>query len=326
MSFKNLLLFLISLFVGIALFVWIYNIIGWEEIEKTFSLFNLRQGFVIFLLTLTITLIGTWKWQEVLKKENERISFFDLFESYLVGFSIVFLAPIIFFGGEILKSYFLKERKLVSWSKGITSLIIDRVLEWTINLIIILLGVLFFLYTIGFPPKNLAIILGVLFLIVFTIIASFYFKVVRRESVAETITGLFGHRFKEKPLEIEKMIFNFFKTENKTMWKVASLSFLRTIIMYIRAWFLISFLGKEVSIFSVLSILGFNLLAITIPIPAALGSHEAVQVFAFNSLGLEAPVATAFTNIIRVTELVLALIGLVILVRSGIIIFKNNKK
>jgi len=127
-----------------------------------------------------------------------------------------------------------------------------------------------------------------------------------------------------KPLEIEEEIFDFFKPKKKSMWKSFGLSFFRAAVMYLRAWLLIIFLGKEVSALSALSILGFNYLAVMIPIPAALGSHEAIQVFAFDSLGWGFSAATVFTMIIRGAELIMALVGLAILFRLGFVLLKNN--
>ena len=93
--------------------------------------------------------------------------------------------------------------------------------------------------------------------------------------------------------------------------------------MYFRTWLLILFLGKEISGLPVFSILGFTYLAVMVPIPTALGSHEAIQTFAFNSLGLGLPTATAFTMIIRGAELLIALVGVIILLRLGVIFLKN---
>ncbi len=103
------------------------------------------------------------------------------------------------------------------------------------------------------------------------------------------------------------------------MWKGVGLSFLRAAVMYVRTWLLIVFLlGKGIGLLPALSILGFSYLAVMIPIPAALGSHEAIQTFAFNSLGLGASSATAFTMIIRGAELIIALAGIMILFKFGI--------
>ncbi|NCO80222.1 flippase-like domain-containing protein, partial [bacterium] len=280
-----------------------------------------------FGLTLLMMLIGNWKWKEILKGENIKTSFRELFRPYLAGFAVMFLAPILLLAGEIFRGYILKAKNFVPWSKGMASVFIDRITEWTANLVVIFFGILFFLYTIGLPPRNLGIIFGGAFLLFAFGISIFYFKTIKRESMAKSllrILGLERLNHANSILDIEKEIFNFFKPKKIAMWKVFSLSFLRALVMYFRTWFLVIFLGKSITSLPALSILGFTYLAAMIPIPTALGSHEAIQTFAFSSLGLGGGTATAFTMIIRGAELIIALVGVVILFRLGIDLLKNT--
>jgi len=320
---RKFLLFLISLLVGIGLFTWIGKIVGWQEIKRAFLVFTGWQGLVIFSLTLLILLIGNWKWKEILKSSGNNIPFFNLFKTYLASFSIRFLAPIILVGAELFQGYTLKQRNSVAWSKGIASVVIDRILEWTVNFVVIFFGVLIFLLTIGLPPIKLLIIFWSVFLVFTGGIVYFYLKAFKKESITKAFGKIFNHQLDNQPLEIEKEIFNFFKVKKISMWKVVVLSFLRAIVMYFRALFLIFFLGKSIGVLPALSVLGFTYLAAIIPIPTALGSHEAIQTFAFNSLNLGASTATAFTMIIRGTELIIALVGLFLLFRLGIDLIKN---
>ncbi|PIW35019.1 MAG: hypothetical protein COZ90_00590 [Candidatus Nealsonbacteria bacterium CG_4_8_14_3_um_filter_37_36] len=324
---KKFLLFLVSLSVGMGLFIWIGKIVGWQEIKNAFLVFTGWQGLVIFGLTLLMMLIGNWKWKEILKGENIKTSFRELFRPYLAGFAVMFLAPILLLAGEIFRGYILKAKNFVPWSKGMASVFIDRITEWTANLVVIFFGILFFLYTIGLPPRNLGIIFGGAFLLFAFGISIFYFKTIKRESMAKSllrILGLERLNHANSILDIEKEIFNFFKPKKIAMWKVFSLSFLRALVMYFRTWFLVIFLGKSITSLPALSILGFTYLAAMIPIPTALGSHEAIQTFAFSSLGLGGGTATAFTMIIRGAELIIALVGVVILFRLGIDLLKNT--
>ncbi len=323
LDMKKILLFFISFLVGICLFIWVINFVGFEEIKRAFLVFSGWQGIVIFFLTLIIMFLGNLKWKEILKGEGLEISFWELFKSYLAGFAVMFLAPILLWAGEIFRGYALKEKKQITWAKAMASIIIDRVLEWTTNLIVIVFGVLFFFYNIGLPPKNLGLIFGGVFLFFAVGIFVFYFKVFKRESIAKTFGRVFDGTLDKEPLETEKEIFIFFKPQKKAMWRSFAVSFLRAGVMYIRVWILIDFLGKKTSILSALSILGFTYLAAMIPIPTALGSHEAIQAFAFNALGLGFSTATAFTIIIRAAELLFALAGLAILLRFGAVFFKD---
>jgi len=323
---KKLFLFLTSLIVGIGLFVWIGRTVGWQEIKTAFSIFTGVHGIVIFILTFLIIIIGAWRWQEIFKAQNIRISFFEFFKSFLAGFSVMFLAPVLLWAGEAFRGYVLRKKNKVSWSQVMTSVFIDRVLEWTVNLIVILLGSLYFLYKIGLPSRNLLIIFGGVFLLFFSAISYFYFKVLKKESIINLLFKISGLKKIGKGnalLETEREIFNFFRWENKRLQKTLNLSFLRAGMMLLRAWVLIIFLGKNIGLLSSLSVLGFTYLAAMIPIPAALGSHEAIQSFAFNSLGLNVSLATAFTMIIRATELLFALAGFVIVLKTGVVFVKN---
>ncbi len=320
---KKILFFLISLILGMGLFLWTVNFVGWEEIKSAFLVFAGWQGLVIFSLTFLMMMVGTWRWKEILKEEGVNVSFGDLFKTYLAGFSVMFLAPVLLWVGELFRSYTLKKRKQVPWSKAMASVIIDRILEWTTILITVFFGSIFFLSNIGLPSKELGIAFGLIFFFFAIGICLFYFKIFRKESIAKIFIKLLNGEINQEPLETEKEIFNFFKLQKKGMWKGFALSFLKVAIACLRGWVLVVFLGKGISYLSALSILSFTYLAAMIPIPTSLGSHEAIQSFAFSSLGLGISTATAFTMIIRTAELSVALLGLFFLFRLGALFLKS---
>ena len=338
----RVVVFLFSLLIGFGLFIWVINFVGWQEIKNAFLVFRSWKGIVILLLTFLIMFMRNWTWREVIREKNIEISFWELFKIYLAGFSIRFLAPVLTLGDEIYQSYALKKRNSISWTRGMATVVIERILEWTVNLLVIFFGVLLFLFRIGLPPKNLAIILGGGFLIFFAGLFLFYFKTLKRESILKPFIKIFNHRpspaprgevgdeakpqrpLDSEPLEIEKEIFGFFELKKKSMWKCFGHSFLRMLLTYFRTLLLIIFFRQYLPLLSVFSILGFSYLATMFPIPTALGIHEAVQVFAFNALGLGSSVAAAFTMIIRGAELIVSLIGVMFLFRSGTSIFKNE--
>ncbi|MDO8424649.1 MAG: lysylphosphatidylglycerol synthase transmembrane domain-containing protein [bacterium] len=323
---KNFLFFLISLFVGVGLFAWAISFIGWKSVKEAFLVFSGWQGMVILGLTFLAALVGNLRWREILKEKNISVSFFELLRSYLAGFSIMFLAPIILFGGEVFRGYALKERNGVTWQKGASSVLVDRILELTTNVFVIFLGIIIFFLSNGFPSKKLAaIFLGVpLFLGVAIFI--FYFKAFKKESLVEFLLKLLGLKSFGRQngiLDIEKETLDFFKLNKKLLSKVFFLSFLRSGLMYLRTLFLISFLGVKIGWLSAVSILGFTYLALLVPIPAALGLHELIQASAFNYFGVGLASAAAFTMVIRGAELVVAFLGVFFLFRLGISILKT---
>ncbi|MFH1401524.1 MAG: lysylphosphatidylglycerol synthase transmembrane domain-containing protein, partial [Parcubacteria group bacterium] len=300
---------------------WILKVVGWQEIKDSLRIFTGWKGFIIVFLTLVIALVNNWKWREILRGENIKISFGKLFSVYLAGYALMFLAPIIIWGGEILRGYLLKKKNFIPWSKGMASIVIDRIFEWTANLTVIILGICFFLSKISIIPRNLEVLFGILLFFFLAAIIYFYLKVFNKKSAIKSLAGFLGlKKIEEKStlMETEKEIFLFFRIKNKFMWKALVLSFLHAAAMLARIWLAIVFLGKSIGLVQSLSILGFNYIAVMIPIPAALGSHEAIQTLVFSALGLGRSNATAFAMIVRGAEIMLSLSGVAILFKLGV--------
>jgi len=320
---KKFWLFLFSLFLGFALFFWVAKNVGWLEIKKALLVFTGWQGLVILLLTVLMALLGSWKWKEIIRGLGAEIPFWSLCRIYLAGFSVRFLAPVVIIGAEIFQGKILKDKNNIPWPKSMASIIIDRIMEWTTNLVVVFFGTLFFLLAIGWPPLTVAILGGAVLLILAILLAFFYLKYFKNESIADEFLKLFGKNLRQ-PLEIEQELFNFFTFSNKKLWQSLGISFLRALVIYIRTWFLVFFLGKNIGLLPTLSVLGFYHLAMILPIPTALGIHEALQTFAFGSLGLAAATAAAFAMLTRAAELILALAGLIILFRLSMELAVGN--
>ncbi|MBM3257910.1 MAG: flippase-like domain-containing protein [Candidatus Nealsonbacteria bacterium] len=328
---KKVLLFTLSFLIGIILFVWVLKIVGWQEIKNAMLVFTGWQGLVILLITFLMAVFGTWKWKEILDGKGQKVSFSELWKIYLATFSIRLLAPIIIVGAEIFQGYILKKRETVPWPQGMASVILDRILEWTVNLIVILSGAVFFLFTIGIPPINLFIFTGIILAFFIAAISFFYVKAFKKQSMTKIFGKFLNNGLDNHLFEIEQEIFSFFKPRQKNMWKVFALNVVRSGLMLFRTWLLIFFLGSNIGILPSMSVLGFTYLAMIVPIPTSLGSHEAIQTFAFNCLDLKAAAATAFTMIIRGADLMVALLGIFILFRLGVFlinatVFKKAKK
>jgi uncharacterized protein (TIRG00374 family) len=315
---KKIHLFLISFLVGLVLFAWVIKFVGWGEIKKSLLIFTGWKGIMILVITLFLRLVSTLKWKEILKSKGVNVGLFNLFEYYLAGLSVMYLFPSLFLGGEFVQSYFLKTKNSVGLTKGMAASVIDQILDWTSNLVVIFLGIIFFLLKITFLPKKILLFLMIAFLFCLLVITLFYLKVFKKESIIKFFLKIFYHKENnDEPFEIEKEIYSFFQLNKFYFWKIIFLDYLVELFYLLRICILISFLGESVTLLLALSILAFSYLALLIPIPAALGVHEGFQAFVFNALGLGANVGTAFTLIIRGADLLFALIGILILFRFG---------
>ncbi len=317
---KKFLLFLFSFLIGGGLFWWILKTVGWGQIWLVFKTFSIQSGIIILALTVASVLIRSWRWKTILKSQGYNIPVLKVLEYYISGNSISFLMPMVIFGGEIFRGYDLKDKYSMPWSKSIASVIIDRILEITIYSIIIILGVIFFICRANFPSKEMGLIIFLIVFIIIVLMAIFYFRSFRKKSIIPFFFKKKNGTNSTNPetvVEIEKEILKYFRPKEKTMWEGFGFTVLSETALLFRTILLILFFGKSIGILSAVSILGFSSIATLLPIPAAIGSHEAVQTFVFTGLGLGAGAATAFTMILRGADLVVALFGVVFLFRFG---------
>lgn len=312
---KKVIILILSFFIGAFLFSTIVQFVGWSKIKLALLRITVMDCLIIFCCTVLIMIAATLRWKTILRDQGYNVSFFTLFRFYCFDHSLNFLVPIVPFAGEIFRAYFLNEKHNLPLKITTSSTLIDSILEITSHLIIALVGVIYFIFRIGFPPKKIATILFGGFFFCLFLLCTFYFKSFKKES----FFSFFIKKLKyDGVFEIEKELFIFFNLKNKNFWKSLLLAFLRDGTSLLRTFFLLLFLRQRVNFFSAFSIFSFSILAQLFPIPAFLGSHEAIQFFVFRSLALGTDTATAFTLIIRSVDFFLAILGILAVSNIGI--------
>jgi uncharacterized protein (TIRG00374 family) len=307
--------------IGVGIFIWLGKLIGWQEIGKSFKGFTLWQGAFITALTFLIAIIGNWRWQQILKDSGVELHFWKLFKIYLGGYAMMYLFPIIIMSGEIFRVFGITKESDVKVYKAASSVIIERILEWTVNLLVIFLGLFLLAFKLDILPEQVFIVFGCALMAFIAVLGFFYFKALRKKSIINSLVKAFSKKEiaeGNSMIEIEKEVFKFFDLKNPSLFKGLSLSLLRAVVMQFRVWILIYFLtGMNIGIIESLSVLGFSYLSSMIPIPTSLGSHEVMQSAAFISIGLAKGSATAFTMIIRAAEIIVSSVGLAFLIKKG---------
>ncbi|MFA5086965.1 MAG: lysylphosphatidylglycerol synthase transmembrane domain-containing protein [Candidatus Paceibacterota bacterium] len=331
---RNIFLVLFSLLAGVIILIWLGKVIGWDKIISAFEVFKGWQGVVIVALSFLIAIIGNWRWSEILKDKQINIPFWKLFRVYLGGYAIMYLFPIIVLSGEIFRVFAIVKEEKVPTPKAAASVIIERVLEWTINLLVIFFGLFFLTFKLSILPVQVLYVFGIALLFFVSVIVFFYSKALRQKSIISGLVKRFSSKeigAQNNIMEIENEVLIFFQPNNFSMQKGLLLSLLRAGAMFLRVWLLIIFLTQiNIGFVAALSVLGFSYVSSLIPIPTSLGSHEVIQAAAFSSFGLQASVATAFTMIIRAGEIIVSLFGLAFLIKKGFnvmeekFIIKNN--
>jgi len=317
------ILFLLSILFGILIFIYVGNAIGWEAILNSFNIFLSKEGLLIIFLSFLIALIGALRWKTIIK---EKISLFDLFKIYTAGFSIQYFFPMILFGSEAFRASFLEHKNKIGWDKALASVIIERIVEWTVNLLVILIGVLYFFYEIQKPSESLILILSISIFFIFFILVVVYIYIFKKNSFVRKILLKIGKKdFKESViLKIEKRVFEYFNLRNINLWKGYFFSFLKIFVMLLRVWFIVLILDHFLYFMPSLSILSFSFLGTMVPIPTALGVQELIQSFVFGNLNINLGVSSSFSMLLRAGEVIVSLFGFVLFFKAGFDFLKNK--
>lgn len=321
---KKILKFLISLVIGLVIFLIVMQKVGLGNIKEALLLFFQFEGWVIILLTFVVACIGIFRWKLVLGAQGHRLSFKKLSPLWLVGFSMSYLTPVAFLGGEFFRIFFTtKKIPAVPVKKTVASVVVDRILDATVFFIFLIAGMLAFAFYGSFPTSIMGISIIVVALLLLGLLLFFYFKRFRRESILEWFLKTFKIKsrfFSDKNgvfFEAEKEVFHFFSLKHKAFYKALLLTLLRYGLLFLRCAILVLFLVGNIGVFKSLAIYGFANLAGLAPIPATLGALELGEGFAFGVLGLGFGTGTIFSMVWRAADLLLALIGLVFLIKFG---------
>ncbi|MBI2577693.1 MAG: flippase-like domain-containing protein [Candidatus Wildermuthbacteria bacterium] len=310
---KKLIVFALFLIAGIGLFLWLVNHIGWAEVWEITRSFGAVKGLAVLALTILMAVFGAWRWSVILRSQGYKVPFFTVSELYLAGFALNFFIPMVILVGELFKAYFLKERKEVPFSQGMASVISEKILDLTTHFAVIVVGLIVLLFAFGgVVPKFLSIVMTGVAALGF-VVAFFYLKTFRGESIIK----FFYPNSNGSLHDVEKEIIQFFHWKNPAFRKSIALSVLRSMAAFARTALILIFLGVKLKLLSVIPILGFYYVALLTPIPASLGSHDALQVLAFQAFDMPSSFGAAFALIVRITEAAVGIVGTVVLTIGG---------
>ena len=321
---KRIALFFISIFVGIILFIGVIWKVGVKEVYATIAKFTLVELIVILFFALAQFLVQIWRWQLILKTRGHKISFKKLFIAKLVGFSVSYVTPTVFLGGEPVRAYVLNKETNTKFSEGLASIVIDKILDFSYTIPFIIFGVVYVLIKFTLPLK---IIFGLIFalLIVTTFMFLFYVRTYTKKRSFIALVNLlqlhrikFIERIKGKIIKFEDIIIHFFREHKKIFWYGMVLSLLGGAFAVTQFWLILIFLGVKINLLQMIVIAAIINLIFLLPIPAALGSQETTQALLFSLFAFGAHFGVVFTLISRFVDLLKVGFGIGFLSHFGI--------
>jgi uncharacterized protein (TIRG00374 family) len=312
MSPKRILLFFVSLSIGLTVFFLIGGEAGWGEVVRSLSLIKAWQFFLIAFFFLAGIETAVWVWKMILNCLGVQSNFLALNQAFLAGFTVSYLTPVTLVGGEALRLYLLNEKLGVSWKKGMSSIIVSKMLDFVVLLTFVISGlVAFFLRGGAFSQKVGSLLVLSLGVLIFFFIYLFFRGARKKSAISELLRVVHLDDLLETPkgrkfLQHEKEILRFFNIHNHHFWKIIGLTFLQHFFWLIQALLIVFFLvGSLKGTTGPLIVYSFTALGSVLFIPAALGSLEIVEGVAFVALGVPYSVAVVFSLIWRGTRLAL---------------------
>ncbi|MFO7710361.1 MAG: lysylphosphatidylglycerol synthase transmembrane domain-containing protein [Candidatus Woesearchaeota archaeon] len=327
MDFKK-----ISVLVWLSLgFILLFSIIKNTGPSTIFTAFLKAQWIWLLPYLLTsffIILCLVTRWYLILFSMGQEINFTKLFFIYTSGFSIAYLSPVPITGGEGAKAFLLNKNN-IEYRKGLTSVLIDKSIEATMNVIFSIIGLIFLVLHLALPQNTiLTITLGTIIAIM--ALAFFYYRNLTEKPILmpafralRFINSRFVYRHEYSVREIEKRISFFFRKKRLVFMLALTVSFTAWIFMFIEYKLLLLTFGYNAPISILFLVIAVVAIAYIVPIPAALGALEGGQVTITRMTYMNSADAVAFSTILRSRDLIVTFTGLIYLFNYGISFMKK---
>lgn len=329
---KKISLFILSLVVGLALFIGVIVYIGIDEIIAAFKSFSWWIIAVTIVLGFVQLFITIFRWKLILHAQGDKVPFKKLIAPKFVGYAISFLTPGLYVGGEPARAYVLKKVAGVSYSRGFASIIVDKILDFTYPIPFLIAALIYAMFKYDIPWGVVSVFLAALFGLI-VILTLFYIQTYRGKGFFSSLLKLIHlHRFKkiqkwiDKMIYFEKLIITFFNHRKEIFIKGLLISFMGGIVILLQFVIILYSLGVAANFWQIIIMMVFMILSFLLPIPASLGSLETGQVVVFSALKHTASAGVAFTLILRTAEVFKVGLGLILLSNLGLKFLKEIPK
>ncbi len=331
---KKLFYSLISLIIGILFLIYALKRAGLENIGEAISELTTLGFLLSLLIYLLIFYIGTIKWSLVLRSEGYKIPLLKIILAEFSGFTVSYITPFFYIGGEGVRAYVLKKQTNIPFGKGLASIISDKILTLIACGILFILGA--FLLVFNANSFKGYLVAALMFLMSFSGFIFFYSMIKGKKKFFVGLLKILGltrirylKRNEEKIHQIEEEVQTFFRDRPKQLTLGIILGCIKIFLSLVLFKIILIFLGYNISFYFIVLIRALSLLISLVPIPGALGIYESSFGFAFESLGLHTSIGVVLGLILRALDVIALIIGLIFLYRFGIklminLIFKGN--
>jgi uncharacterized protein (TIRG00374 family) len=323
---------IVSRFPSRRALLWTLSFLALGLVAKDFSWLNISRNLsrldataLVILLTLNfITALSmTARWYLFIRAWGFKVGYMRLVGYRIIGNAVSYVTPGPQFGGEPLQIYLLQQNHQIPPSICAASVALDRVVELLVNVTFVGLGTLLVIHLHAFPfdfhpgfvvaiPVTLLVLTGVLWA----------FKKDQRPldrilNALEKRCGLkrwrFWHRLSGFLSLSEMEAAALCRRKPAVIFQAMFCSWLNWGCFLVEYWFIVYFLGVELSILQLVFLATAFRIALWAPLPGGIGAVEAGHVLVMKTFGFQPALGLAICAVIRLRDLVFTLFGTLLL-------------
>jgi uncharacterized protein (TIRG00374 family) len=288
------------------------------EIWNTLKQLTFQQIIIILTLNILVITAMTARWWIIVHAENPSVPFLPLIGYRLTVFGLSYFTPGPQVGGEPLQVIYLQRKHGISFARATSAVIMDKLLEFLVNFILIGVGV-WTIVRVGLISGNgirlnLSLI-GLAILLTWPIVhIVLLYKGIMPISEILLRQPFIPKNNKSIRLIVvaERMASLFCNKHIGAMIAAVGASLITILGIVIEYYLMVTFLGMRINSIQIFAALTSMQVAFLMPLPGGLGALEASQVFALGAFGQPASAAISLTLLIRARDILNGGIGLLL--------------
>jgi glycosyltransferase 2 family protein len=289
------------------------------EILQTLKQLQFWQIALILLVNALVIISMTTRWWIIVRAENPSVPFLPLIGYRLSVFGLSYFTPGPQVGGEPLQVLYLQRNHGLSFARATSTVIMDKLLEFLVNFILIGVGA-WAILRVGLVSENgirlnlsLIAVGAVLLVLPLVHILLLYrgimpiSRILLRQPFIQK-----NHPSVRLIIVAERMASVFCRKHVRAMFLAIGVSLLSILGIAVEYYLMVSFLGMSISAVKIFAALTAMQVAFLMPLPGGLGALEASQVFALGAFGQPASAAISLTLLMRGRDILNGGIGLLL--------------
>ncbi|MDQ2692837.1 MAG: flippase-like domain-containing protein [Chloroflexota bacterium] len=286
------------------------------EILTVIGQLQLSELGVLFLLNALVIAAMTARWWVIVRAENPGMPFLPMIRYRLAVFGLSYFTPGPQVGGEPLQVLYLQRHHDISLARATSAVIMDKLLEFLANFILIATGLTAALRLGLFTHSNLQISASLIPMAAVLLWPGIHLVLLYQgrypiSSLLRSAAGLIGTpRWARLIVVAERMAASFTRRKPGSLSIALMFSFAAWAGMALEYFLIASYLNASLTIEQTLAALTAALVAFLMPLPGGLGALEASQVFALQTMGYPPALGISISLILRGRDILNGVVGL----------------